>query len=95
MKTKSIIIIVLLLIFSGCEYKKSLFPDRKKAFLYFPANLNDIQVSLNGGELFEIKSGVNNQYQVKPGKYEVKIFKNKELIIERNIDVKDGDIEEF
>ncbi len=98
MKIKSIVIVISLLLFSGCAYKtykEGLFPDKRKAFLYFPENIKNVLISIDGGELFEIKPGKNNQYQVKPGKHEIKIYKNNELIMKKNMNLKDGDIMEI
>ncbi len=81
---------IFLMTFSGCGYKQSVLTEGQKSSLYFSGDVNNVQVSVDNGALFEVQSGKNNQYKIKPGKHEIKVYRDNNLVIHRNIYVGDG-----
>ncbi len=75
---------------SGCGYKEGVVTATQKSYLYFTGNTNDTVVSVDGGKKFNIKTGANNQYAVKPGKHLVEVYKDNRLIIKREVFISDG-----
>ena len=75
---------------SGCGYKEGISTGDQKSYLYFTGNVEDIKVSVDGGEEFSVKEGRDNQYEIKPGKHMVVIYKNDDLAVKREIFVGDG-----
>lgn len=86
----SIISIVLLLGISGCGYKEGVATAAQKSYIYFSGNTSNIEVSIDGGEKFDVKSGQINQYSVKPGKHLVEVYRDGAIIVKREVFVSDG-----
>ena len=88
----SIISIVLLLGISGCGYKEGVATAAQKSYLFFSGNTSNVEVSIDGGENFSIKAGSTNQYDVKPGKHLIEVYRDSRLdriSISGHIDRKD------
>jgi len=80
-----------LVIFSGCGgYKEGLNVGEQKSYLYFSGDVNNTQVSIDDGALFSVKSGINNQYKTKPGKHDVKVYRENKIVVHRNIYLGNG-----
>jgi len=80
-----------LVIFSGCGgYKEGLSVGEQKAYLYFSGDVKNTQVSIDDGAFFSVKSGIDNQYQTKPGKHDVKVYRADKVVVHRNIYLGDG-----
>ncbi len=93
MKKLLIILSIALLSFSGCGYKEGVKTEASQAYLYFTGfsqNNSSVSVSIDNSEEFHVTSGENNHYLVQPGKHIVKVYKNGELVVEREIYVGDG-----
>lgn len=86
----SSIVLGLLLSFSGCGYKEGVVTGEKKSYLYFTGNTKDITVTIDQNPSFTVEAGRDNQYSVKSGKHIVKVFRENQLIIEREIFISDG-----
>ena len=86
----SIAALLLLIGFSGCGYKEGVATGDQKSYLYFSGDLDNIKVSVDGGAQFSVKSGRDNQYEIKPGKHIVTIYKNSVIIVQREIFLGDG-----
>lgn len=90
MKTNAItLLFIVLLTFTGCGYKEGIKTSGQKAYLYFTGNVDDANVVIDNGPGFAVKAGVNNQYQIKPGKHLVQVFKNNVMVVNREIYVGD------
>ena len=89
-KTVLIIGLIGTIFLSGCGYKEGVVSATQKSYLYFTGNTNDTVVSIDSGEKFNIKTGANNQYAVKPGKHLVEVYKDSILVIKREIFISDG-----
>lgn len=91
MKTITITLITLLLtFFAGCGYKEGVTTEDAKAYLYFSGDLDDVTVSVDHAAEFEVKSGRDNQYKLKPGKHLIEVFRDGKKIIEREVFIGDG-----
>lgn len=86
----SIVALLLLMSLSGCGYKEGVATGDKKSYLYFSGNVSDVKVSVDGAPQFDVKSGRDNQYEVKPGKHVVTVYRNNEIIVNREIYLGDG-----
>ena len=75
---------------SGCGYKEGVATATQKSYLYFTGKTNDMVVSIDNGEKFNIQTGTNNQYAIQPGKHLVEVYKDNRLIIKREIFISDG-----
>ena len=90
MKTLLIMATTLLLLMSGCGSKEGVKSEAQKSYLYFSGNTSGVMVSIDKGEEFSVKAGVNNQYGIRPGKHLVEISRDGNLIIKREIYLGDG-----
>lgn len=79
-----------LMSFSACGYKEGVSTGGAKAYLYFTGDTSSAEVSIDGGERFSVKPSRDNQYQIKPGKHLVEVYKNDEMVVQREIYVGDG-----
>ena len=86
----SIISLALLLGFSGCGYKEGVATAAQKSYIYFSGNTSDIEVSIDGGEKFNVKPGQTNQYGVKPGKHVVEVYRDGAVVVKREVFVSDS-----
>lgn len=90
MKTNIFIsLFIVFLTFTGCGYKEGIKTSGQKSYLYFTGNVEDASVVIDNGPGFSVKSGINNQYQIKPGKHLVQVFRNNVMIVNREIYVGD------
>lgn len=76
--------------FGGCGYKEGVSAGDQKSFLYFSGNTKNVTVSVDDGEKFSVKNGRDNQYRIKPGKHTVRVYREGEIRVEREIYVGDG-----
>jgi len=83
-------IIALAVLFTGCGYKEGVVSTSAKAYIYFSGDVTSAVVSIDEGADFSVQSGKNNQYAIKPGKHIIKVYKNGELKVKREIYVGDG-----
>ena len=91
MNTK-LILTVLLAIFllSACGYKEGVITAAQKSNLFFTGNTGNVLVSIDGGERFPVKNGRDNLYSIAPGKHRVLVYRNGNVIVEKDIMVSDG-----
>lgn len=90
---KKIILILGLFIFlsfSGCGYKEGTVAATEKSYLYFTGDVSNALVSIDSGEKFNVISGQNNQYLIKPGKHLVEVYKDGEIVVKRELYIGDG-----
>lgn len=90
MKTLLVMATTLVLLISGCGSKEGVKSEAQKSFLYFSGKTQGVLVSIDKGEEFSVKAGVNNQYGVRPGKRLVEILRDGKLILKREIYLGDG-----
>ena len=86
----AIIAIIGVLALSGCGYKEGVATGEQKAYLYFTGHVNDVMVSVDGAGQFSVKEGRDNQYEIKPGKHIVVVYRADQAIVTRDIFVGDG-----
>lgn len=86
----SIISLALLLGFSGCGYKEGVATAAQKSYIYFSGNTSDVEVSIDGGEKFDVESGQTNQYGVKPGKHLIEVYRDGAIVVKREVFIGDG-----
>lgn len=89
---KSILLTISLItfMFSGCGYKEGVVTTTAKSYIYFSGDVNSAVVTIDEGDSFNVKAGQNNLYTVKPGKHIIKVYKNGELKIKKEIYISDG-----
>ncbi len=90
---KKIILMISLFAFmflSGCTYKEGVVNASQKSSLYFTGSLKNTMVSIDNGERFSVKVSKDNQYFLTSGKHIVQVYKDKILIIHREIFLGDG-----
>jgi uncharacterized membrane protein len=90
MKTFLTLLATITVLLSGCGSKVGVQTTEQEGYIYFNGNTNGASVSIDGNASFNIKSGQNNQYSVKPGKHIIEISKNGQLILKREIYIGDG-----
>lgn len=91
MKTITITLITLLLtFFAGCGYKEGVVTEDTKSYLYFTGELDDVTVSIDNSEEFEVKEGRDNRYKLKPGKHLIEVYRDGTKIIQREIFLGNG-----
>ncbi|QOY55253.1 hypothetical protein HUE87_03180 [Candidatus Sulfurimonas marisnigri] len=78
------------LYFSGCGYKEGVSADDQRSFLYFSGDTSGVTVFVDDSKGFTVKSGRDNQYKIKPGKHTVRIYRDGNLIVNREIYVGDN-----
>lgn len=75
---------------SGCGYKEGVVTAEQKSYLYFTGNVNNIKVSVDNGEGFNVESGINHQYKINSGKHTIVIYRGNDVIVKREIYVSDS-----
>lgn len=75
---------------SGCGYKEGVVTGDTRASLYFTGNTENASVSVDGGEAFAVEPGRDHQYKIAQGKHNVKVMKNGNVVVNRDIYVGDG-----
>jgi hypothetical protein len=85
-----IIILTLTLFHYGCGYKEGVSTNAQTSFLYFSGNTTEASVSIDGGEMFSVIPGIDNQYKINPGKHNIQIFQSGNIIVDRDIYVGNG-----
>ena len=85
-----IIILALTLLHYGCGYKEGVATDAQASFLYFSGDTTEVSVSVDGGEMFAVIPGIDNQYKIKPGKHNIQVFQSGNIIVDREIYVGNG-----
>jgi len=90
MKLFYLIVISLTLALNGCGYKEGVATSAQKSYLYFTGQTEGVSVSIDNGEMFRIEAGVDNQYKIKPGKHDIKIYQLGNIILDRQVYVGNG-----
>jgi len=75
--------------FTGCGYKEGTVTATQKSYLYFTGDVSNALVSIDSGEKFNVISGQNNQYPIKPGKHLVEVYKDDKIVIKRELYIGD------
>lgn len=82
--------ILLTFSFTGCGYKEGVKTSSAKAHLYFTGNTENVVVSVDGSEKFNVKSGADNLYNITPGKHIIEVYRGDTLVVKREIFISDG-----
>lgn len=75
---------------TGCGYKEGVVSGDTVAYLYFSGKTENAAVSVDGGETFTVEPGRDHRYKIKPGKHNIKVYKNGSVVVDREIYVGDG-----
>jgi len=92
---KLTILLTMLALFgmSACGYKEGVRTEASKSYLYFTGFAKEdksVSVSIDKGTQFSVLEGKLNRYSVKPGKHLIEVYKNGELVVQREIYLGDG-----
>ena len=79
-----------LLLLSGCGYKEGVVTTTQKSYVYFSGNTKNVEISIDSGRKFNVVSGKNYQYSIKPGKHLIEVYRDGEIIVKREIFINDG-----
>ena len=82
--------VFVLLFVGGCGYNSGALTPEKRAYLYFTGATEGVEVSIDNGPTFAVKKGEENHYKLKPGMHSVKIYRDGDMIVERQIYLGDG-----
>ncbi|MCD6433719.1 MAG: hypothetical protein J7L21_06730 [Sulfurimonas sp.] len=82
--------LLLILLSSGCGYKEGVLSEQRQSSIYFSGNTRGLTVSIDGGEEFKVSPGRNNQYRIKPGKHDIRVYRGENIIVDRRIYLGDG-----
>lgn len=74
----------------GCGYKEGATASDQQAYLHFSGNTKDVTVSVDGANEFSVESSRNNPYKIRPGKHTVKVYRNGQVVVHREVYVGDG-----
>ena len=78
------------LAFSGCGYKQGVSTAAQESYLYFSGDTSNITVAIDGAQQFTVKPGRDNRYKVAPGKHLIHVYRDGEIVVEREVYVGDG-----
>jgi len=90
MRFFNVLIIVFTLLHYGCGYKEGVSTNAQASYLYFSGKTDGVNVSIDGGEMFSVKSGIDNQYKIKPGKHSIQVYQSGEIVVDRQVYVGNG-----
>lgn len=82
--------VIATIFFSGCGYKEGIATPDRMSYLYFSGNTENVLVSIDNGAQFSVMPGRDNQYQIKPGKHSIRVYKEGILVVERDVYIGDG-----
>jgi len=82
--------LLFVLFYSGCGYKEGVRNEQMQASVYFTGNTKGVTVSIDGGQEFRISRGHNNQYRVKPGIHNIRVYRGENIIVDRKVYIGDG-----
>jgi hypothetical protein len=88
---------------SGCGYKEGVLVKEPVSYLWFTGNVQQAIVKIDNGEPFDLSRAAAVQgekegkvyYQVPPGKHRVVVEKNGLRLVDRNLYIGDGNIQEI
>lgn len=86
---KILLAVLASVVFVSCGgYNTATIQKSEKGFLKFTGRMEQVRIMIDESELStsENKDAV---YQVKPGKHEVKVFRNEQIIVDRIVYVDD------
>ena len=92
---KTLLIALFLLIGTACSsyntYSSGTTSIEPVSYLYFTGNIEGAEVSIDEAPAFLVtKSGAKQQYKVTPGKHQITVSKQGNVVVKRNILLGDG-----
>jgi hypothetical protein len=84
MKLSIIILLISFLICSCGGYNEGIIQKSEKGFLKFVGDIKTVTLVIDQGEAFLLDPKIE-VYQVKPGKHTIKMYRNNNLIVNRNV----------
>ncbi len=87
----------------GCGYKEGILVKEPVSYLWFTGNVEQAFVRIDGGAPFDLARAAEAQemkqgkiyYQIPPGKHRVIVEKNGVRLVDRNLYIGDGNIQEI
>jgi len=86
---KTAIISIIFLLFVGCAYNTGTIQRAEKSYLQFLGNTEGVSVIIDENDAFGLTTAKDTLYQLNHGKHTLKIYRNNNLIIDRNIFLED------
>ena len=87
---KTTIISIIFLLFVGCAYNTGTIQRAEKSYLQFLGNTEGVSVIIDENDAFGLTIDKDTLYQLNHGKHTLKIYRNNNLIIDRNIFLEDN-----
>lgn len=75
---------IVLLVVSCGGYNEGVVLKAEHAYLVFKGDTTAVTVSVDGGTAFALDAETQ-RYQIKPGKHEVKIYRNGNLVLAKTV----------
>lgn len=83
---KYLVSFVLALFLTSCGgYNTTVVQKSEKGFFKFIGNLDRVKIIIDDGASFSPEKEKDQVFQVKPGKHEIKIYRDEQLIVNRVI----------
>jgi len=90
-KITLILMSLLLLMTAGCGYKEGVSVKEQESFIYFTGNAKGSEVSIDSGNAFVVeKGGSEEHYKLAPGKHNIVVRKNGQIVVNRTLLLGDG-----
>lgn len=79
-------------ILTGCGYHEETITTTQKSYIYFSGNTKKIEVSIDNGDKFAIKTDNEKRYRydLEPGKHLIHAYRNGIVVLKREIYIGDG-----
>jgi outer membrane usher protein FimD/PapC len=84
MYIKSIILVTIFILVSCGGYNTGVTQKENKGFIKFTGNTNGVSVEINSESKFDLNPEIE-RYELKPGQYNLKVYRNDDLIVNRTI----------
>lgn len=96
---KNIMVILwVLLTLTACGYKEGVIIPDEKAFLSFSGETNDVEILWDGNALLPVSNNEDGKihiYQVEPGKHQIEIQRDGNVIVKRSLMLSKGTTKEI
>jgi len=90
-KITLIIMSLLFVVVAGCGYKEGVSTQERASFIYFTGNAEGVEVSIDNAYTFIVEdAGSEEHYKVTPGKHNIVVRKNGNIVVNRTLLLGDG-----
>jgi outer membrane usher protein FimD/PapC len=84
MYVKSIILVAIFILVSCGGYNTGVTLKDNKGYIHFTGNLSGASVEINSETKFDLNTEIE-QYELNPGQYNVKVYRNNNIVVDRTI----------